>query len=66
MADYELRVDHELCSGTGVCMVYGPNTFEMSDDTKSVVKDPPHDDIAVIRAAVESCPNNAIILIEKD
>jgi ferredoxin len=60
-----VTVDEELCTGTGLCMVYGPDTFDMNDDLKSVVKPDTSDEIAVIQAAAESCPNRAITVTEK-
>jgi ferredoxin len=59
-----INIDEELCTGTGLCMVYGPETFDMNDAMKSIVKPEPTDDLAAIRAAAESCPNRAISLTE--
>lgn len=73
MATYEITasgtrctitVDEELCTGTGLCMVYGPDTFDMNDDLKSIVNEDSTADLSVIRAAVEACPNRAISLVE--
>jgi len=73
MATYEITasgtrctitVDEEACTGTGLCMVYGPETFDMNDDLKSIVNLDTTDELSVIRAAVESCPNRAITLVE--
>ena len=59
-----ITIDEDLCTGTGLCMVYGPGTFDMNDDLKSVVNKDTGEDLSVIRAAVESCPNRAISLTE--
>lgn len=64
MASYDLSVDHDKCTGTGVCMIYAANTFDLDDDPKSFVVDAEGDSLEAIRTAVEACPNQAIILRE--
>lgn len=55
-------VDREVCIGSGMCVVYAPNTFNQDDETKSFVTDPAGDDIDVIRSAVDACPTGALSL----
>ena len=56
-------VDRELCMGSGMCIVYAPNTFAHDDETKAVVIDPPGDPIEAVRTAVEACPTGALRLV---
>jgi ferredoxin len=58
----ELRVDHELCLGSGMCIVYAPNTFAHDELAKAVVVNPDGDPIDAVRNAVEGCPTSAISL----
>jgi len=51
--------------GSGMCIVYAPNTFAHDDETKAVVVDPQGDPIDAIRNAVQACPTSAI-RIEND
>lgn len=58
----DLSVDHELCLGSGMCIVYAPNTFAHDEQAKAIVVDPDGDPIEAIRNAVEGCPTSAIRL----
>lgn len=64
MARYEIVVDREKCMGAGVCVVLAGGTFDVGDDAKAYVVDPEGDPLAVIRQAVEACPNRALALEE--
>ena len=57
-----VSVDRELCQGSGMCIVYAPNTFAHDDETKAVVTDPDGDPIDAIRNAAEACPTSAITI----
>jgi len=60
---WSVEVDRELCMGSGMCIVYAPNTFEHDGDTKAVVVDPAGDPIDAIRNAVQACPTGALRLV---
>ena len=60
----EIKVDRDLCMGSGMCIVYAPGTFAHDDETKAVVVDPAGDPIESIRNAVQACPTSAISLTE--
>ena len=49
--------------GSGMCIVYAPGTFSHDDDAKAVAADPPGDDEATVRAAVDACPMGALSLV---
>lgn len=36
---YKVKVDRLLCIGTADCVAIAPNTFELDDEAKAVVKD---------------------------
>ncbi|HEY3670933.1 MAG TPA: ferredoxin [Acidimicrobiia bacterium] len=57
-------VDRELCMGSGMCIVYAPNTFAHDDETKAFVIDPAGDPIDAVRNAVQACPTSAIRLVD--
>jgi ferredoxin len=59
-------VDRELCMGSGMCIVYAPNTFAHDDETKAVVVDPAGDPIDAVRNAAQACPTSAITLVTDD
>jgi len=58
----EISVDRELCMGSGLCIVYAPNTFAHDDEAKAYVVDPHGDPIDALRTAVEACPTGALRL----
>jgi ferredoxin len=66
MTEAGIVVDRELCMGSGMCIVYAPNTFAHDDDTKAVVIDPAGDPIDAIRNAVQACPTSAITLVTEN
>ncbi|MCH7641616.1 ferredoxin, partial [Patescibacteria group bacterium] len=35
---YKVKVDRMLCIGTADCVAIAPNTFELDDESKAVVK----------------------------
>ncbi len=55
-------IDRDLCLGTGLCVVYAPQTFAHDDETKAVLQDPPHDAEGDVATAVEACPMGALAL----
>jgi ferredoxin len=65
MPEPTIVVDRELCMGSGMCIVYAPNTFAHDDETKAVVVDAVGDSIDAVRNAVQACPTSAI-RIEED
>ena len=62
----EIKVDRDLCMGSGMCIVYAPGTFAHDDETKAVVIDPAGDPIEAIRNAVQACPTSAITLVTEN
>ena len=62
----EIKIDRELCLGSGMCMVYAPSTFAHDGQTKAVVTDPNGDPIDAIRNAVQACPTNALQLADDE
>jgi ferredoxin len=61
----EIRVDRSRCMGSGQCCWYAPNTFDQDDETIAIVIDPGGDPADAIRAAVESCPTQALSIVSE-
>jgi ferredoxin len=56
----EIRIDRELCMGSGNCSFWAPAVFDLDDDGIAVVLDPnaqPEDKIVL---AAQGCPTQAI------
>jgi ferredoxin len=61
---WAVAVDRDLCMGSGLCMVYAPDTFDIDDEARSFVKDRAGGTIEQVRAAVEACPTRALRMKE--
>jgi len=61
-----VKVDNELCVGTGICEATAPDLFEIGDDGIShVLKDEvPAELVAAAREAAENCPTRALALTD--
>ncbi|MHB1519024.1 MAG: ferredoxin [Acidimicrobiales bacterium] len=58
----EISVDREKCMGSGNCVYWAPQVFDLDDDGMAiVVGDPLCDDERVLLAA-RNCPTEAIIV----
>jgi ferredoxin len=62
----EIRIDREVCMGSGQCLVYASGTFDQDEDTVAMVIDAHGDPDGDIRIAVERCPTRAITFVEED
>jgi ferredoxin len=58
----DIRIDWDVCMGSGNCLFWAPDTFDLSDDGHAVVTDPTATDEERIRIAAEGCPTGAISL----
>ncbi len=61
----EIIVDRDECIGDGACVSDAPETFEMDDEDKAIVKSPVSDDKETILEAARNCPVDAIIIKDK-
>lgn len=64
MADVKVTVNQEDCIGCSACVSEAPETFDMNDDNKAFVKEPPNDEVEFIVAAAEACPIEAITIVD--
>jgi ferredoxin len=55
-----IRIDRDICMGSGQCCMYAPNTFDQDDETIAIVIDPRGDPAEAIETAVKSCPTGAL------
>ena len=58
----DIRIDVERCMGSGNCLFWAPETFDLSDDGYAVVIDPAGSDAERVRIAAQGCPVGAISL----
>lgn len=58
----DIRIDVERCMGSGNCLFWAPDTFDLSDEGHSVVTDPAASDEERLRIAAQGCPVGAISL----
>lgn len=58
----DIRIDRDRCMGSGNCVFWAPETFDLGDDGYSVVVDASATDEERLRVAAEGCPVGAISL----
>jgi ferredoxin len=58
----DVRVDWDRCMGSGNCVFWAPETFDLSDDGHAVVVDAAATDEERLRTAAQGCPVGAISL----
>ena len=63
---YKVKVDRMLCIGTADCTKLAPNTFELDDEAKAVVKKQNGDSDEKLLEAAKVCPVLAIIVEDED
>jgi ferredoxin len=58
----KVRIERDLCIGSGTCVRLAPGTFELGQDDLAFVIDPSAADDAELERAADSCPAGAIFL----
>jgi ferredoxin len=58
----EVRIDWDRCMGSGNCVFWAPDTFELSDDGHAVVTNPEATGEERLHIAAQGCPVGAISL----
>jgi ferredoxin len=56
----ELRVDRDVCMGSGQCLHYAGHTFDLDEDSIAVVVDATGDPESDVDTAITECPTQAI------
>jgi len=51
--------------GSAQCSGYAPNTFDQDEDTVAIVIDQHGDPDEAIQTAIDSCPTQAISIVEQ-
>ncbi|MGQ0574217.1 MAG: ferredoxin [Pseudonocardia sp.] len=62
-----IEVNYDRCTGLGLCEAQAPDLFEVRDDGSLTVLDdrPSEEHREACEAAVESCPTEALRLVEE-
>jgi ferredoxin len=56
----DIRIDREVCMGSGNCSFWAPGVFDLDDDGVAIVVDPEGADEEKILLAGQGCPTQAI------
>jgi ferredoxin len=63
----EIKVDRSLCIGAATCVVLAPNTFELDNENKAVIKDTAgEEEYQKIIEAAKGCPVLAVIVKDEN
>jgi len=62
----KVTVDHELCSGDGICADICPEVFQMNDNDQAdvIVDEVPDEHKEAVQEAAETCPETCIYIEE--
>ena len=60
MAPMEIKIDREVCMGSGNCQFWAPNVFDLDDDGVAVTVDAGGDPDEKVVLAARGCPTGAI------
>lgn len=58
----EPRIDTDLCMGSGNCLFWAPESFDLGDDGRAVTFNPEATDEERLRVVADGCPVGAISL----
>jgi ferredoxin len=59
-----VQVDRDVCMGSGMCVVYAGDCFDIDDESKAVFTKRPDASLDAVQTAVEACPTGALKLVE--
>jgi ferredoxin len=62
MSELEVKIDWDKCMGSGNCVFWAPESFDLSEDGHAVVTDAAATSEERLRVAAEGCPVGAISL----
>jgi ferredoxin len=62
----DIRIDRELCMGSGNCSFWAPGVFDLGDDGIAFVVDPAAQPDDKIVLAAQGCPTQAISVLRGD
>ena len=63
---YRIKVIKEDCIGAGACVDEAPSSFTFDPMDKAELITPPGDEQEVILCAAQSCPAQAIVVIDEE
>jgi ferredoxin len=58
----EVRIDYDTCMGSGNCVFWAPESFELADDGHAIVLDAEATDEQRLQVVADGCPTGAISL----
>jgi len=58
----KVQIDRDACMGSGNCLLYAPDVFDLDDDGVAVVRGDTEGHEDMVRLAAKNCPTTAIRL----
>ena len=62
----DIKIDRDLCMGSGNCGFWAPGVFDLDDDGIAVVLDPAAQPDEKVVLAAQGCPTQAIAVLRGD
>jgi ferredoxin len=66
MPNLKVIIDRRKCSGEAICVGIAPEVFDLDEEGIAIVINPEGADEETLLEAMESCPQDAITLIEEE
>jgi ferredoxin len=63
---FRAEVSHDLCTGTGRCVLVAPKAFRFNDQQLSIFDETGDWSREEVRQAADACPMSAITIIEDE
>lgn len=63
---YKVKVVRGACIGAATCVAVSPQVFQLDSENKAVISEGATDAEANILMAAQSCPTNAIVIIDTE
>lgn len=63
---YKVQVVRDLCIGAASCIAFSPDTFELDNEKKAIIKEGSQETEENLMMAAQSCPTKAIIIIDTE
>jgi ferredoxin len=61
-----VRVDRDVCIGSGDCVDTAPDVFQLDEEDKAVPVDPDGAPVDIVLEAAQNCPVTAIFVIGEE
>jgi ferredoxin len=63
---YRIQIIRKLCIGAASCIAIAPETYELDDMAKAIIKNDGTDSPEDILMAAQACPTKAVVIVDTE